>query len=52
MQKGLTPGVKTENRTLNIIENVVSKASLLGGGALERRRGSASYGENLFPMIS
>jgi hypothetical protein len=40
MQKGLTPGVKTENRTLNIIENVVSKA-LFGGGALERRRGSA-----------
>tara|TARA_B100000085_G_scaffold37949_1_gene31071 strand:- start:6 stop:2402 length:2397 start_codon:yes stop_codon:yes gene_type:complete len=40
MQKGLTPGVKTENRTINIIENVVSKA-LFGGGALERRRGSA-----------
>tara|TARA_R100001086_G_scaffold118160_1_gene60721 strand:- start:685 stop:3081 length:2397 start_codon:yes stop_codon:yes gene_type:complete len=40
MQKGLTPGVKTENRTINIIENIVSKA-LFGGGALERRRGSA-----------
>ncbi len=40
MQKGLTPGVKTENRMINIIENVVSKA-LFGGGALERRRGSA-----------
>jgi len=37
MQKGLTPGVKTENRTINIIENIVSKA-LFGGGALNRRR--------------
>jgi len=40
MQKGLTPGVKSENRALNVIENIVSKA-LFGGGALERRRGSA-----------
>ena len=37
MQKGLTPGVKTENRSINIVENIVSKA-LFGGGALNRRR--------------
>jgi len=33
---GLTPGVKTSNRTLEIIENIAQK-SLIGGGAISRR---------------
>jgi|TARA_R110000796_G_scaffold65980_1_gene152159 hypothetical protein len=33
---GLTPGIKTSNRTLEIIENIAQK-SLIGGGAISRR---------------
>ena len=36
MSKGLTPGVKSSNRTLEIIENI-SQKSLLGGGAITTR---------------
>lgn len=34
--KGLTPGIKTSNRPLEIIENI-SQKSLIGGGALSKR---------------
>ena len=33
---GLTPGIKSENRTLEIIENI-SQKSLIGGGAISKR---------------
>jgi len=36
MSKGLTPGVKSSNRTLEIIENI-SQKSLIGGGAISAR---------------
>ena len=36
MSKGLTPGVKSSNRTLEIIENI-SQKSLIGGGAISTR---------------
>jgi hypothetical protein len=36
MSKGLTPGVKSSNRTLEIIENI-SQKSLIGGGAITTR---------------
>jgi hypothetical protein len=38
---GLTPGVKSSNRTLEIIENI-SQKSLLGGGAISRRYEAAT----------
>ena len=40
-QGGLTPGVKSSNRTLEIIENI-SQKSLLGGGAITRRYEAAT----------
>jgi len=36
MSQGLTPGVKSSNRTLEIIENI-SQKSLIGGGAITKR---------------
>jgi len=36
MASGLTPGVKSSNRTLEIIENI-SQKSLIGGGAITKR---------------
>jgi len=36
MKKGLTPGVKSDNRTLEIIENIVQK-SIIGGGGITKR---------------
>tara|TARA_R100001079_G_scaffold103030_2_gene68708 strand:- start:1010 stop:3415 length:2406 start_codon:yes stop_codon:yes gene_type:complete len=36
VQLGLTPGIKSENRTLEIIENI-SQKSLIGGGAISKR---------------
>ena len=33
MAQGLTPGVKSSNRTLEIIENIAQK-SIIGGGAI------------------
>jgi len=43
---GLTPGVKSSNRTLEIIENIAQK-SLIGGGAISRRYEAASNIGNL-----
>ena len=40
MAKGLTPGVKASNRTLEIIENIAQK-SLIGGGGITRRYAAA-----------
>ena len=36
MAQGLTPGVKSSNRTLEIIENIAQK-SIIGGGAISTR---------------
>ena len=36
MAQGLTPGVKSSNRTLEIIENIAQK-SIIGGGAISAR---------------
>jgi hypothetical protein len=36
VEAGLTPGIKSSNRTLEIIENIAQK-SLIGGGAISRR---------------
>ena len=36
VQLGITPGIKSENRTLEIIENI-SQKSLIGGGAISKR---------------
>ena len=36
MAQGLTPGVKSSNRTLEIIENIASKI-FIGGGAISTR---------------
>ena len=35
MAQGLTPGVKSSNRTLEIIENIAQK-SIIGGGLLRK----------------
>ncbi len=36
VEAGLTPGIKSSNRTIEIIENIAQK-SLIGGGAISRR---------------
>ena len=39
VQLGLTPGIKSSNRTLEIIENI-SQKSLIGGGSISKRYGA------------